>query len=108
MATYDPKRTRPVAAPDPVTEPAPIDALLETTSGGLEGSAEVVDLRGRRQDEPMVEQADPTPSEPGPSGPPPVLSAPPPDRTVQRIAVVAGVAAATTAAIVLWRRLRRR
>ena len=104
MAAYDPKRTRPVAAPDPVSEPAPIDALLETTSGGLEGSADVVDLRGRRPEETSVEPTPPTPSE---AGPPPVLSAPPPDRTVQRVAVVAGVAAATTAAIVLWRRLRR-
>jgi hypothetical protein len=105
MAAYDPKRTRPVAAPDPVSEPAPIDALLETTSGGLEGSADVVDLRGKRQEDTPVE---PPPAAPSQPIPPPVLSAPPPDRTVQRIAVVAGVAAATTAAIVLWRRLRRR
>jgi hypothetical protein len=104
MAAYDPKRTRPVAAPDPVSEPAPIDALLESTSGGLEGSADVVDLRGKRQEGAPAESAPAAPSQPSP---PPVLSAPPPDRTVQRIAVVAGVAAATTAAIVLWRRLRR-
>jgi hypothetical protein len=117
MAAYDPKRTRPVAAPDPVSEPAPIDALLETTSGGEEGSADVVDLRGTRPVDPTPAPAEASPApdtsatEPAPAGPrdlPPVLSAPPPDKTVQRVAVVAGVAAATTTAILLWRRWRRR
>ncbi len=102
MAAYDPKRTRPHREPDEEVTPQ-IDALLDP-----------IDLRDEPElVEPVVApviEPEPAP-EPAPvveKPVPPVLVAPAPDQNTQRVAVVAGLAAATVAGIVLWRRSRRR
>ncbi len=125
MANYDPKRNRPAAV---VTEDdvAPIDAILgavdaapvkieppevqtpEVETPEVETPEPTVDLR-----EPLEAESDPdVRAEPIPAEAPrlagsPIEVVPGPDRTTQRIAIVAGMAAATTALIVLWRRRQR-
>ena len=107
MPGYDPKRTRP-AREDESGPDAPIDALLPPVDAPRESQAEqpaatpvdsVVDLRSS---EPPVVTA------PAEDVPAPVLNVPPPDSSTGRVAVIAGVAAATIAAILLVRRMRRR
>ncbi len=110
MAEYDPKRNRRPAGDADIaadlTDPVQIDAILDRTSDGdipaladdlasMVHPSPVVDLRSDRSSPTRPDRAAGTPT------------APAPDRSTQRVAVVAGIAAATTAAIWLVRRARR-
>jgi hypothetical protein len=107
MPGYDPKRTRPAREDDSGSD-APIDALLTPIEAPPEPQLEqehatqvdsVVDLRSA--DVPAV-------AAPAEDVPAPVLNVPPPDSSTGRVAVIAGMAAATVVAILLVRRMRRR
>jgi len=120
MANYDPKRNRPAAV---VTDDdvAPIDAILGAVDAApaeheivaaavpqteSESSEPTVDLRVSPEPGPEV-TAEPIHTEAPRLAGSPIEVVPGPDRTTQRIAIVAGMAAATTALIVLWRRRQR-
>ena len=120
MAAYDPKRTRPTRD-EAEAVPAQVDALLEPTAPEPQVAPEAnvesdvtsesdveptVDLRVA--DVPVVTRPAAEPAAPTERVVPPVLAAPAPDGNTQRVAVVAGLAAATVAAVLLWRRSRRR
>jgi len=125
MANYDPKRTRPIAAPSE-DEPAPIDALLDSievpTVPDVVEAPDVVGAPAIADDASLVDLRDDAPSgapaEPGAPVEPqtprlavatsPIEPLPGPDRTTQRLAVVAGIAAAVSAVVLLWLRQRRR
>jgi hypothetical protein len=105
MATYDPKRNRPAITERP-DAPAPVDALLDSFEWPVVSGTEIpdadtgIDLRDGATREfglPRPAVVD-SPIEPLPG----------PDRLTQRIAIVAGMVAAVTAAVVLWRQWRRR
>ena len=105
MATYDPKRNRPTITEREDAQ-APVDALLDSfevpvTSGtDISEAAAGIDLRdGATSEYPL----------PGPNVVnSPIEPLPGPDRLTQRIAIVVGIVAAVTAAVVLWRQWRHR
>jgi hypothetical protein len=104
VAGYDPKRTRrgPAADETPADDAvSQVDAILDRTS---EGEIPAVPESPSIAETPA---AVPEPPSVVPDAPPPVLPAPAPERGLQRVDVVAGVAAATVAAIWLLRRRRR-
>jgi hypothetical protein len=88
MSGYDPKRNRPPVEPIDLDAPAPVDALLNP------------DIPAPDIKPPVVVPDPPIPVD--------VPVAPAPDRLTARLAIVGGVAAAATAAILLIRRSRRR
>ncbi len=124
MATYDPKRTRRGPSADPSSDDTTqVDAILDRTSDGdipavpagtgAEVPAAVVPPETEPAPEPVTEPEPATEPEPeAPRAAPPAsgvvepVALPAPERSLQRLAVVTGVAAATAAAIWLFRRRR--
>jgi len=112
MAAYDPKRTRPSHTDD--DEPAQVDALLEPAVDLREADVPTVTPTAPSTAQPAMKPSQPAAEAPATKPPaaekpvPPVLVAPAPDQNTQRVAVVAGLAAATVAGMLLWRRARRR
>lgn len=105
MATYDPKRNRPTITERP-DAPAPVDALLDSFESPEGSGTEILEEASG------IDLREGATREFGLPGPAvvdsPIEPLPGPDRLTQRIAIVVGMVAAVTAALVLWRQWRRR